>query len=127
MPDIESATKRAMNTETETYKQMTAKKAFLTFKVFYMADNPHYIMVPRKMLVTNLCVITAIFGVLFSLLITGGFIIYLAIPALVFTGYVHFLFTRVWRAYKYSLFYPVAALVLSVILGFFFRYLSFTF
>ena len=127
MPDIESATKRAINTETETYIQMTAKKAFLTFKVFYMADNPHYITVPRKTLITGLCVITAIFGVLFSLLITGGFIIYLAIPALVFTGYVYFLFTRIWRAYKYSLFYPTAALVLSVIPGFFFRYLSYTF
>ena len=127
MPDIESATKRAINTETETYRQMTAKKAFLTLKVFYMADNPHYIIVPRKMLVTNLCVITAIFSVLFLLLINGGFIIYLAIPALVFTGYVFFLFTRIWRAYKYSLFYPAAALVLSVILGFFFRYLSYAF
>ncbi len=109
----------------KTLESMASKKTFLARKVFHMADDPHYILVPRKMLVVYLSVITAILSVLFSLLITGSFIIYLAIPALVFTGYVFFLFTRVWRAYKYSLFYPVAALVMSVILGFLFRYLSY--
>ena len=125
MPDIESSSKRVMNTETEAFRATTSRKAFLTFKVFNMADNPQYITVPRKRLITGLSVITVITGVLFSLLLNGGFIIYLAIPSLVFMGYVFFLFTRVWRSYLYSRFYLIASPVLSVIFGFLFRYLSY--
>ena len=107
----------------KTLLSMASKKTRLSYKVFYMANDPRYISPPRKLLISYLCAITVILSVFISLLLYGGVMAYIAIPLLIFVCYVFFIFTRVWRCYKYSLFYPIAALVLSVAFAFLVRYL----
>ena len=108
-------------------RKLAAKKTALTFRVLYMADNPLYILTPKKRLIRYLCVIFLVWTALLSLTFTFKSALIVTPPFIVLTGYVFFLFSRVWRSYKYSPVYTVSLFILSFPVASLCRYLAYIF
>ena len=97
----------------------------LTARALHISDEPLYISPPRKKLlllmggtvialIAFLCVTVII---KLSIIVTAPFIVALI--------YVFIMLSRIWRAYKYSMFYPVAASVLIAALVILCKYLTY--
>ena len=108
-------------------RKLAAKKTVLAFRVLYMADNPLYILTPKKRLISYLCVISLLWTVLLSLTFAFKIALIVTPPFIMLAGYVYFLFSRVWSSYKYSAFYPVTLFVLSFPVAFLCKYLVYKF
>ena len=97
----------------------------LTGLALCSAENPLYISPPRKKLlllmggtVIALLVFLCVTVIIkLSIIVTAPFIVALV--------YIFIMLSRIWHAYKYSLFYPVAASVLIAALVFLCRYLAY--
>ena len=111
----------------KTLRKLAARKTVLAFRAFYMADNPLYILSPKKLLIRFLCVIFLVWTALLSLTFTFKFALFVTPPFIVLAGYVYFLFSRVWRSYKYSPVYTVSLFILSFPAAFLCKYLAYIF
>lgn len=109
----------------KTLRKLAARKTVLAFRVLYMADNPLYILTPKKLLLRYLCVLSLIWTALLSLTFTFKFALIVTPPLILLACYVNFLFLRVWRAYKYSLIYPLTLFALSFPVAFLCKYLAY--
>ena len=97
----------------------------LTARALHIAENPLYISPPRKKLLLLMGGTVIALSAFLCVTVTIKLSIIVTAPFIVALGYVFIMLSRIWCAYKYSLFYPVASAVLIASLVFLCKYLTF--
>lgn len=90
-------------------------------RVYAEADQPYYIISPRRRLLTAMGIGFLLWTVLWTFTYTHTAI--LTIPLLAYVGFAFFLFARVWDAYKYSRLYTICIPLIAFLLSVLFKYL----
>ena len=93
----------------------------LTTRVLEDAEQPHFIITPRHKLLSFAWKIFIVWTVLLTA--TYAITAYVTIPLLVYSGYIYFLFSRIWCSCKFSKFYVIVFPVLSLFLSFIFKFI----